>query len=154
MHDKTSPGIAKSLLVCIKNARLTARGVGIFSRNVTTLENKPIPLIEEPTQVLRPWAYLRDYGNISLNSGLCCSMSTLLMAHTDAVAFSRAHFGAGTGTIYLDNVGCTGSETRLIDCSRSTTVSCFSGHSEDAGVRCQGLEKWSTDIEFFECPNY
>ena len=57
---------------------------------------------------------------------------------TDAVAFSRAHFGAGIGTIYLDNVGCTGSETRLIDCSRSSTVTCFGGHSEDAGVRCQG----------------
>jgi len=57
---------------------------------------------------------------------------------TDAVAFSRAHFGAGTGTIYLDNVGCSGSEANLIDCSRSTSVSCSSGHSEDAGVRCQG----------------
>ena len=70
-------------------------------------------------------------------------MSTILTMHTfistDAVAFSRAHFGAGTGTIYLDNVGCTGSETNLIDCTRSSTVSCFSGHSEDAGVRCQGL---------------
>ena len=57
---------------------------------------------------------------------------------TDAVAFSSAHFGAGTGTIYLDNVGCTGSETNLTDCSRSSTVSCTYGHMEDAGVRCQG----------------
>ena len=68
---------------------------------------------------------------------------------TDAVAFSRAHFGAGIGTIYLDNVGCTGSETRLIDCSRSSTVTCFGGHSEDAGVRCQGLEKWCTGVAFW-----
>ena len=68
----------------------------------------------------------------------------LLVALTDAVPFSRAHFGAGIGTIYLDNVGCTGSETRLIDCSRSSTVSCLSGHSEDAGVRCQGLQILST----------
>ena len=67
---------------------------------------------------------------------------------TDAVAFSRAHFGAGTGTIYLDNVYCTGSENNLIDCTRSTTVGCF-GHSEDAGVRCQGLEKWCTGIAFW-----
>ena len=68
---------------------------------------------------------------------------------TDAVAFSRAHFGAGTGTIYLDNVGCTGSENNLIDCTRSTTVSCLGGHSEDAGVRCQGLEKWCTGVAFW-----
>ena len=60
---------------------------------------------------------------------------------TGAVAFSYAHFGAGTGTIYLDDVGCTGSETRLIDCSRSSSVYCYRGHSEDAGVRCQGLKK-------------
>ena len=61
---------------------------------------------------------------------------------TDAVAFSYAHFGAGTGTIHLDNVGCTGSETRLINCSRSSSVYCYRGHLEDAGVRCQGLEKY------------
>ena len=59
---------------------------------------------------------------------------------TDAVAFGSAHFGTGTGTIFLDNVGCTGSENNLNDCSRSSSVSCFGGHSEDAGVRCQGLE--------------
>ena len=63
----------------------------------------------------------------------------MLFVLIDAVAFSRAHFGAGTGTIYLDSVGCSGSETNLIDCSRSSTVTCYSGHSEDAGVRCQGL---------------
>ena len=60
---------------------------------------------------------------------------------TDAVPFSNAHFGSGTGTIYLDNVGCTGSEANLIDCSRSSTVSCANSHAEDAGVRCQGLDE-------------
>ena len=60
---------------------------------------------------------------------------------TDAVAFGSARFGIGIGTIFLDNVGCTGSEANLIDCSRSSTVSCYYGHSEDAGVRCQGLKK-------------
>ena len=60
-------------------------------------------------------------------------------AITDAVAFSSAHFGAGTGTIFLDGLGCSGSEQQLIDCSRSSTVFCGSGHNEDAGVRCQGM---------------
>ena len=63
----------------------------------------------------------------------CCTLLS-----TDAVAFGSAHFGAGTGTIYLDGVSCTGSETNLIDCSRSPSISCSLGHSEDAGVRCQG----------------
>ena len=59
--------------------------------------------------------------------------------YTDAVEFVSAHFGPGTGLIYLDSVGCSGSESRLIDCSRASVVSCFNAHLEDAGVRCQGL---------------
>ena len=58
---------------------------------------------------------------------------------TDAVAFSNAHFGPGTGTIYLDGVGCIGTENTLNDCPRSSFVSCTFSHAEDAGVRCQGL---------------
>ena len=54
------------------------------------------------------------------------------------MAFSNAYFGVGTGTILLDDVGCTGSETNLTDCTRSSTVTCISGHAENAGVRCQG----------------
>ena len=57
---------------------------------------------------------------------------------TDAVVFTNAHFGRGAGKIYLDGVSCTGHETNLLDCTRSSSVSCSSGHSEDAGVRCQG----------------
>ena len=57
---------------------------------------------------------------------------------TDAMAFSRAHFGAGTGTIHLDNVVCTGSENNLIDCPQSSPGSCSGRHQEDAGVRCRG----------------
>ena len=57
---------------------------------------------------------------------------------TGAVAFSSAHFGAGTGPIHLDNVDCTGSESNLIDCQHISNVYCRYGHNEDAGVRCQG----------------
>ena len=57
----------------------------------------------------------------------------------DSMAFGDAHFGAGTGAIHLDGVDCSGSESRLIDCSRSPSVNCTNNHSEDAGVRCQGL---------------
>ena len=59
---------------------------------------------------------------------------------TDAVAFGNAHFGAGSGTIHLHVVGCTGSETNLTDCPEVRSgIYCLQGHSEDAGVRCQGL---------------
>ena len=61
---------------------------------------------------------------------------------TDAVAFLNSHFGAssGTRTVYLDEVECSGRESNLTDCPRSSTVSCSSVKSY-AGVRCQGLKK-------------
>ena len=57
---------------------------------------------------------------------------------TDAVAFSNAKFGSGIGSIYLDDVQCSGSETSLLSCTYdSNTADC--SHSSDAGVRCQGI---------------
>jgi len=61
---------------------------------------------------------------------------------TDSFAFNGAYFGAGNGTIHLHLVGCTGEETNLTDCPETRSSGyCLQGHSEDAGVRCQGLEK-------------
>ncbi|XP_064405891.1 uncharacterized protein LOC135350948 isoform X5 [Halichondria panicea] len=57
-----------------------------------------------------------------------------------AVAFSSAHFGAGTGSIFLDGVSCAGTESRLVDCPKNSIVICFNQHSEDAGVRCQVVD--------------
>ena len=38
--------------------------------------------------------------------------------------------------ILMDNVGCLGTESRLVDCPFDRhTADC--SHSEDAGVRCQ-----------------
>ena len=74
-------------------------------------------------------------------------MTTMLIP-TGAIAFGSAHFGVGVGTIYLDEVDSTGHETKLTDCSQGSSVSCSLGHSEDAGVRCQGLDKWCNDIAF------
>ena len=60
-----------------------------------------------------------------------------ILPPTDAVAFSNAHFGAGTGSQFLDEVACTGSETMLTSCSSASSIYCYNGHNEDAGVRCQ-----------------
>ena len=58
---------------------------------------------------------------------------------TGAIARSRAYFGRGTGAILLDQVACTGTETRLVNCRSNPLGIHDCSHSEDAGVTCQGM---------------
>lgn len=51
-------------------------------------------------------------------------------------AVSNAQFGPGTGTIWLDDVACFGSEATLAECLLSPFGRHNCRHSEDAGVRC------------------
>ena len=64
----------------------------------------------------------------------------LILAGT---ALSFAHFGQGTGEIWLDNVACTGSESELLDCSHNGIGVENCGHSEDASVRCNDPRKFT-----------
>ena len=56
-----------------------------------------------------------------------------------AVVHANAFFGQGTGPILLDDLRCTGTETRLVDCpSNGIGISTHcNGHADDAGVQCQ-----------------
>ena len=56
--------------------------------------------------------------------------------HTLAGAI-RSQFGLGTGPILLDEVQCTGHETRLVDCVHNGISTHDCSHSQDAGVICQ-----------------
>ena len=49
----------------------------------------------------------------------------------------RAGFGQGTGSIWLDQVACVGTEGRLADCPANPIGTHDCSHFEDAGVRCQ-----------------
>ena len=55
--------------------------------------------------------------------------------NTDATALTSG-FTNGVGQIWLDNVQCRGTESRLVDCGHRGFGVHNCVHSEDAGVRC------------------
>ena len=48
-------------------------------------------------------------------------------------------FGSGLDQIWLDNSICDGDESSLLDCNTNSIGQHNCNHSEDAGVRCNGI---------------
>ena len=63
-----------------------------------------------------------------------------LFEFAGATSQSRAAYGQGTGSIFLDDVQCAGTENRLLDCTTRTVGTHNCAHSEDAGVTCTTSE--------------
>ncbi|KFQ65628.1 Deleted in malignant brain tumors 1 protein, partial [Pelecanus crispus] len=53
----------------------------------------------------------------------------------------RAHFGQGSGHIWLDDMSCTGSEDNLAQCRARPWGRSNCHHGEDAGVVCSGTSR-------------
>ena len=62
------------------------------------------------------------------------------LGYGTAKDYSTSDFPSGSGTTWLDEVRCSGSESRLEDCSHAGWGSEDCSHSEDVGVYCDGKE--------------
>ena len=79
------------------------------------------------------WGTVCDDGWDITDANVVCRQLGYIGATS---ARSSAYFGRGSGPIHYDDVACTGSETRLADCSHMGIGSHNCGHYEDAGVVC------------------
>ena len=69
------------------------------------------------------------------------SIGNIICSSTESIPVRNATFGKGIGSILLDNLMCNGSENTLIEClANENDVGLHNcDHSEDAGVRCEGI---------------
>ena len=84
------------------------------------------------------WSTVCDDGWDDTDAGVVCRQ---LGFGSSGTAIGLAGFGQGSGSIWLDNVTCTGNESILASCGHlgvGITRSC--DHSEDAGVKCSGSQ--------------
>ena len=55
------------------------------------------------------------------------------------IAYSNAHFGSGSGPIFLDDVQCTPTASQLLECPSRPILLHNCLHTADAGVGCEGM---------------
>ena len=80
------------------------------------------------------WGTVCDDGWDDTDAGVVCRQ---LGFGSSGIAIGSAGFGQGSGSIWLDSVTCTGSESTLASCGHfgvGLIRSC--NHFEDAGVIC------------------
>ena len=59
-----------------------------------------------------------------------------MLGYPSGRAKTNANFGPGNGSIWMDNLRCTGKESSIFDCDYSGWGLHSCSHSEDAGVEC------------------
>ena len=73
----------------------------------------------------------------------------LILDIIGGTAYSNAHYGSGSGPIYLTDVSCSSSSTSLLQCNSDPILSGSCTHSEDAGVKCEGISNNSPSGDSF-----
>uniref|UniRef100_A0A672JV58 SRCR domain-containing protein n=1 Tax=Sinocyclocheilus grahami TaxID=75366 RepID=A0A672JV58_SINGR len=75
-----------------------------------------------------------DYWDLTNTAVVCRELGCGETSNT----MRAAHFGPGSGQIWMDDVICSGSESSIFDCSKTKMGDHNCRHSEDVGVICSG----------------
>ncbi|XP_070560707.1 scavenger receptor cysteine-rich domain-containing protein DMBT1-like isoform X2 [Ptychodera flava] len=80
------------------------------------------------------WGTVCDDSFEDIDAAVVCRQ----LGYSGGSQYQAAHFGEGTGQIWLDDVSCSGGETRLDECGNAGLGTNNCQHSEDVGVACHG----------------
>ena len=80
--------------------------------------------------------HILEVSLFCLSLAICMMNASLCLVGR---AYSNAHFGAGSGPIFLDDVQCSSSSRQLLECPSRPILSHNCLHSADAGVGCEGV---------------
>ena len=97
-------------------------------------------------------SYCTCYSTIAKLCSMYCTSHICSSQISDVSSYSNAHFGQGSGPILLKNVGCTGSESNLTNCTHDPigeVGNCT--HEDDAGVMCYNCKHILSDIVCHLC---
>ena len=82
------------------------------------------------------WGTVCDDGWSTFDANVVCRQ---LGFSSRGRPYDRAHFGEGSGPVWLSNIACTNTESTLASCGHlgvNITRNC--NHRKDAGLRCYG----------------
>ena len=82
------------------------------------------------------WGTVCDDAWDVFDAKVVCRQLGLTYSNAQAIFCCANSFGQGSGQIWLDNVACTGSESRLQNCPHRGWGVHDCVHGEDAGVKC------------------
>ncbi|XP_077965593.1 scavenger receptor cysteine-rich domain-containing protein DMBT1-like [Styela clava] len=158
LTTKKKQGISKQILVL----------VGVFALLLILAIGSLVLVIQATTKLEQAKSVVRLFGSLSKDSGTVgifkygewgtvCDDSwdindanvicRMLGFNRATAALGRAKYGQGTGSIFMDNVNCIGTEDNIWSCPHIDERKENCDHSEDAGVACVFNPQHEEDLQ-------